>query len=160
MKTHKSAIKLVQDGAKFIRFTGGDENNYFMGSYWELNGEIVRCEDRFNHEVASKISQACTEVGKVSAGYHTFDELYKHRCTLFQALCNLMPDNCFKTLKNFEGEEWPGWFILVCDHPVVGQMSYHLPTTQWDECRVSVRERNNNFDFHTSEDVVERLSKI
>lgn len=32
------------------------------------------------------------EGGDISDGYHTFDELYEHRCLLFIRLCLLQPD--------------------------------------------------------------------
>ena len=158
----KSAIQLIQEGASLIRFTSGDENLTFMGSYWAMPDQsIEKSTDRYNYEDASKIVQSCTGgAGNVSDGYHTFNELYGHRIALFIALCNLMPDNCHKTKLNFEQEMWEGWFILQCDHPIAGQMSYHIPDHKWELCRVKEVDFNYNYDGHTSQDVLERLSRI
>ena len=38
------------------------------------------------------------ETGKISDGYHTFDELYAHRCTLFSAV---MKSNKHLSWKSF-----------------------------------------------------------
>lgn len=156
----KSAIKLLQQGAKFIRFTSGDEQNHFVGSYWELDGKIVKCPEKYNKDVINSLIQTLYNKEEVSDGYHTFKELYLHRILLFIALCNLQPDQCHKTHKNFEKQEWPGWFILVLHHPIAGQISYHIPDKYWDNVRCKSVEWNFTYDGHNSSDVLDRLLKM
>jgi len=99
------------------------------------------------------------ESGQVSDGYHTFDELYTHRHILFLNLVRLHNDWAFKTRKNNTGEEWKGWFILGLNTPY-GQISYHLPNYLWDLARVEEIEQNNDYDGHSSSDVVDRLISL
>lgn len=99
------------------------------------------------------------EPGQVSDGYHTFDELYEHRCLLFAALSFNVP-NVFKTRKNDKGEEIPGWFIAGFESPF-GQVTYHMPDKYWDVILADYTlDRNDRYDGHTSRDVAERLRKL
>jgi hypothetical protein len=95
------------------------------------------------------------EPGQVSDGYHTFAELYEHRCLLFAALCKWLAE-AFKTHKNDKGEEWAGWFIAGFNSPV-GQVTYHLPEWLYDWVDAQPIERNDGYDGHTSQDVAKRL---
>ena len=96
--------------------------------------------------------------GQVSDGYHTFGELYEHRCLLFVALLGWQ-SGTFKTLRNDKGEEWPGWFIAGFNSPV-GQVTYHLPAELWDLVDGDIIERNEDYDGHTAADVAQRLRKL
>jgi len=101
-----------------------------------------------------KIAIDC-EPGQVSDGYHTFDELYEHRCLLWAGLLNWQ-DGTFKTRKNDKGEEWPGWFIAGLNTPW-GQITYHLPDSMWELVHCDEIERNDQYDGHTPHDTTERL---
>lgn len=94
--------------------------------------------------------------GEVSDGYHTFNELYQHRNLLFALLVSRSA-GAFKTRRNDQGEEWPGWFIAGIDTPS-GQITFHLPALLWDMVHAPEIERNTGYDGHTSRDVVARLS--
>ncbi len=97
---------------------------------------------------------------EVSDGYHTFGELYAHRCRLFALLMVTFDGNAFKTRRNAEGDEWEGWFIGGMDTPA-GQITYHLPAEMWDMLpTVREIERNAGYDGHTSDDVLARLDKL
>ena len=98
----------------------------------------------------------------VSDGYHTFGELYQHRCLLWAWIVTAVVTmwGCgFKTRKNSEGEEWQGWFIAGMNTKD-GQITYHLPTSMWDLVHAPEIERNDKYDGHTSDDVVKRLRVI
>lgn len=113
---------------------------------------------------------------KISDGYHTFWELYKHRIHLFIALCSaiILSDymfhkldewedihpTCIKSKLHEDGSSFPWWFImqLETEH---GQISYHLPMEYWDKCSFAEeQETANKWDGHTSDDVLERLLKL
>ena len=99
------------------------------------------------------------DVGEVSDGYHTFDELYNHRCTLW---CIILTDNkelAFKTKLNDKKEVMEGWFIAGLDTPY-GQITYHLPMSMYDRLNVKEIEYNANYDGHDSEDALLRLRKF
>lgn len=99
----------------------------------------------------------------VSDGYHTFGELYEHRCKLFALLINTFDPvfgySCFKTRQNDKGETWDGWFIAGLNTPA-GQISYHLPDELWDVVDAKIIEYNDTYDKHTSDDVLMRLVEL
>jgi hypothetical protein len=103
--------------------------------------------------------------GDTSDGYHTFNELYEHRHTLFAFALKIARDGFllgimpFKTWRNQNGEEWEGWFIAGLNSQY-GQISYHLPAEWWDELDIPEIEYNADYDGHTSADVLSRLKAI
>ena len=103
----------------------------------------------------NKLTLPC-DVSQVSDGYHTFAELYDHRCLLFLNLALRCSDMAFKTWRNDAGEVWDGWFILGLNTPH-GQITYHLPADLWDLATVPEIHHNEGYDGHSSGDVLERL---
>lgn len=108
--------------------------------------------------------------GKVSDGYHTFDELYDHRITLFIALSNLIRRMEITHGKIFESGVWKskyhhdntmfdGWFIAGIGRAKDVQMTYHLPIERWDELDVLEIDKAPEWDNHTPADVIERIKK-
>lgn len=98
--------------------------------------------------------------GEVSDGYHTFDELYAHRIALFCALMAAFPGLSWRSRKHADGEEWDGWFIAGMRLPA-GDVTYHLPAKVWesiDHLGIETLERAPEWDGHTSDDVLKRLS--
>jgi|SRR5215510_12568294 len=105
------------------------------------------------------------DVGEVSDGYHTFDELYRHRYALFCALAKESASNydhlyCWKSAKHWiDGkleDVWPGWFVAGIE--INGEMiSYHLPLEYWGLFNGIEREEPPPHDGHTSQDVLDRL---
>lgn len=105
-------------------------------------------------------SPPVADVSQLSDGYHTFAELYEHRHTLFAALLYAYAPLAFKTRRNQDGEEWPGWFIAGMDTPM-GQLSYHMPDEWWDRLpNIAEVERNSGYDGHTSADVLRRIQQL
>ena len=97
--------------------------------------------------------------GEVSDGYHTFDELYEHRCTLFLALMKAHAPLAWISTKHHDGSEWEGWFIAGMRLPT-GDVTYHLPAGMWSlacETGADVLTRGHEWDGHTSADVVKRI---
>ena len=104
------------------------------------------------------------DTGKVSDGYHTFDELYDHRCLLFLAWQALWHNHtepysgAWKSRKHSDGEAWEGWFIAgITNVGPFSQISYHIPDKYWDLCKAPERETAPVWDGHTSGDVITRL---
>jgi hypothetical protein len=93
--------------------------------------------------------------GKLSDGYHTFDELYKHRHALFIKLCLQNKEQC---LWKYD-EHIVGWFILYWGSST-GQISYHLPIEYLTYIRGEIKETKDCiWDGHDSSDSIERLLK-
>ncbi len=89
--------------------------------------------------------------GDISDGYHTFDELYAHRCILFVNLCLMQPEKC--AWRN----DYDGWFVLYLETSS-GQISYHIPHKNLCLIEGKIKcDPEHKFDGHTSSDVVFRL---
>ena len=63
-----------------------------------------------------KITIEC-DVGEVSDGYHTFNELYAHRCSLFAALTTSYKHLSWKSRFHYDNSSFEGWFIAGMDLP-------------------------------------------
>lgn len=94
----------------------------------------------------------------ISDGYHTFGDLYEHRCLLF--ICWMLsdgrPEVCY-----FVREHFAGWDLIVCDLSAT-QISYHVPEKYRPLYEGHIPElpaERHNFDGHTSGDVALRLLK-
>lgn len=98
-----------------------------------------------------------SDMGEVSDGYPTFNELYDHRCHLFAALMNSNRGISWKSRLHADGSAFPGW-IIAGMHLPTGDITYHLPETMWDTLdAIGERTRAPDWDGHTSADVVKRL---
>ncbi len=108
------------------------------------------------------------DTNTVSDGYHTFGELYEHRCLLFVALMQAYPEFAWRSWKNSDGTEMSGWFVAGLELPT-GLITYHLPAKLWNllddeyiltfENYIKTLEKGR-WDGHTSNDVLERLTKF
>ena len=105
--------------------------------------------------MSGKIVIPC-DIGEVSDGFHTFNELYEHRQALFVALANRVPTMAWKSKLHSNRTMFDGWFIagLRLD---TGDITYHLEDRFWDMLRVDELELAPPWDGHTPGDVVNRL---
>ncbi len=102
------------------------------------------------------------DMGNVSDGYHTFDELYEHRIALFLLVLTLLPENAFRAKLHSDGTCFEGWFVagLLTDF---GQITYHIPLSKWgllDNSKIKTMDKAPEFDGHNSDDVVLRLKDL
>ena len=78
------------------------------------------------------------DMGEVSDGYHTFNELYYYRMLYNAAFFNLLPKGwVHKSKRHHTGEECfgGGWFIVMANLPT-GQVSNHYELKDWDLFKV------------------------
>lgn len=125
----------------------------------------------FEKEINNKIKLLNWKTDNISDWYHTFWELYKHRIHLFIALCksiyleNLYSDktrgiSIIKSKLHSDWSEFEWWFIIQLETRF-WQISYHLPNEYWDKCNfIETKDKANEWDWHTSDDVLERLLQI
>ena len=124
--------------------------------------------------------------GKVSDGYHTFDELYEIRKAYNAALFNEWADawhqrymgitegamvpakmvypkyDVHKSWRHNDGELCfgGGWFIVVAKLPT-GLISNHYKAEDWDLFRIpEVEKAKYEYDGHTGHDTIERLKAL
>lgn len=92
--------------------------------------------------------------GDISDGYHTFDELYEHRCLLFINLVLAFPEY------SYWRPHYEGWPLIGIDLPGVGQITYHVPEKLLPLLRGTIKEGGPAFDGHTSHVIVDRLKVL
>lgn len=101
-------------------------------------------------------------VGEVSDGYHTFNELYEHRNRLFLLVMESFAYRSWISKLHSDGSKLEGWFLAGMDLRT-GTITYHLPDYLWDlavQTKAEVLERAPEWDGHTSSDVLERITKF
>ncbi len=135
-----------------------DEDGYFELDwkkyvyYWDVK------KDRLE-KVQDIIDSFWYEKWMLSDGYHTFDELYEHRYRLFIALCNTINKTCHKVIKSKLHYDWSNyqWYFILQLYTAKWQISYHIPMRYRDNVFVDIQEKADERDWHTSNDVLERL---
>jgi hypothetical protein len=135
-------------------------------------------EEKINNEIQELTMQSNLDPNNISDWYHTFGELYKHRTHLFIALCKAKINTfrmwvweldakkirCTKSEIHHDwfnvSDEW--WMFLICLHIDEWQISYHIDNKYWDKCNFAETEvqATEPFDWHTSDDVLDRLLLI
>lgn len=104
------------------------------------------------------------EIGEVSDGYHTFDELYHYRALYNAAFFNESKYHAgtgtHKSRFHSDGEPCfgGGWFIVMTYLPT-GQISNHYEDKYWDLFQIEERIRADEWDGHTPKDVADRLEQ-
>lgn len=107
------------------------------------------------------LQQEQTDMGEVSDGYHTFNELYYYRMLYNAAFFNLLPKEwVHKSKRHHTGEECfgGGWFIVMANLPT-GQISNHYELKDWDLFKIPEKEFADEWDGHTPQEAAERLYK-
>lgn len=106
------------------------------------------------------------DVGKISDGYHTFEDLYNFRkmynAVLFNEWSKLDKYDVHKSIKHFDGDLCfgGGWFIVSAKLPT-GQISNHYNLEDWDLFKIPATDKcKHEFDGHISKDVIDRLKTI
>lgn len=109
------------------------------------------------------------DVGEVSDGFHTFNQLYEHRNLLFCFLLtliyreNLSKFQVWKALKHSDGTMFDSnngdWFIAgLSDETGSRQITYHMSKSRyWGLLDIPEREFAPEYDGHSPDDVLERL---
>lgn len=152
---HIQTVETNEFGITHI-FPLDDEGRMFVPDVSDLKG-FIRAKLNL---IASKAAEV---TGDTSDGYHTFNELYEFRKLYNAALFNewaMSGDyNIHKSKKHHDGEPCfgGGWFIVMATLPT-GQISNHYELKDWDLFRCEEREIADEWDGHTAQDVMKRLS--
>ena len=131
------------------------------------------------HVAPNELAFTVDSLSDVSDGYHSIQDLYDHRITLFIALCRCMesgisqnqqaimgreaehPMRPWRSKLHSDGSVMQGWFIMGIGKEKGEQISYHLPLSRWDETGFAeTLEKAPEWDGHTSDDVLERLKGL
>ena len=131
-----------------------------------VDGEIVSLYDEDIIELV-KVSDECEpDIGEVSDGYHTFNELYEYRllynASMFNELAKQGLYDVHKSRKHSDGKypfDNPNWFIVMAELPT-GQISNHYEMKDWVLFDIPEKEVANVWDGHSPKDVTERLRRF
>lgn len=105
------------------------------------------------------------DLGEVSDGYHTFNELYEFRklynACLFNSWFKQDLYKVHKSTRHSDGELCfgGGWFIVMASTPA-GQISNHYEMKDWLLFSCPVYSRADEWDGHTTKDVVTTLKQL
>lgn len=131
----------------------------------------VKCLMRPQKTTIQPTSESKPDLGEVSDGYHTFNELYEYRLLYNAAFFNSLATydtfldewsqvtyDVHKSKKHSDGEDCfgGGWFIVMAELPT-GQISNHYEMKDWDLFKIPEKEKANEWDGHTPQDVARRL---
>lgn len=99
------------------------------------------------------------DIGDLSDGYHTFNQLYYQRMILFATIVKQNKDKAWKSLRHSDGELCfgGGWFIVGIDTPE-GSYTYHYEDNYFSLFDCMELERGKHWDGHTEKDVIRLLS--
>ena len=114
---------------------------------------------KVNEDGSVEIFGGKFDMGKVSDGYHTFDELYYHRMMLFAVICNTYKDKAWKSWKHHDDTMYPDYFIVGLDTPE-GQYTYHYHKDEWDMFKVKELDKAPVYDGHKPKDITRLLSLL
>lgn len=159
-------------------FEVGYENGQRYMEEWNLPDGYIFKDDNGNVINATKIvlekktnkdmneNNEKVDMGEVSDGYHTFNELYEYRLLynagMFSTWAELGLYDVHKSKRHSDGEIPFGdanWFIVMAELPT-GQISNHYEMKDWDLFQIPEKEKANAWDGHTPKDVAERLRKF
>lgn len=103
------------------------------------------------------------DIGELSDGYHTYNELYEFRkmynAALFNEWAMSGKYNVHKSTKHNDGGDCfgGGWFIVVAMLPK-GQITNHYKIEDWDLFKIPVHDKALfEYDGHNGNDVIERI---
>lgn len=100
------------------------------------------------------------DIGEISDGYHSFNELYDHRAKLFSVICNSNKELAWKSKLHDTGDMYDGMFIVGIDTPN-GQATYHYDIElYWDMFDVKELKKAPKWDGHTSSEAIERILSL
>lgn len=107
------------------------------------------------------------QVGLLSDGFHTYNELYAHRIELSITLAKQMAAKFGRSvwISKVQSDGKPveeGWMLLGINKRKGDQITYHIPIACWDRCAKFAEnlKRAPEYDGHTAADVLERLAKL
>ena len=120
----------------------------------ELKRDKVMREDEDTRSFAER------EIGNLSDGYHTFNELYDHRSVLLATIMNSSDFNnvSWKSRKHADGSSYEGFFICGIHLPKTNKaITYHVKDKDWELFHVKELPTAPEWDGHTPDDVVNRF---
>jgi hypothetical protein len=121
--------------------------------------EILEEGDKYCKGIVFSLDSLKEDSGKISDGYHTFEELYYHRMILFSIICNQNSALAWKSKLHCDGSMYPGYFIVGITTPA-GDYTYHYELKYWERFIVRAIESAPEWDGHQPEDITRLYSLL
>ena len=134
----------------------------------EIGESIIALVENKVDEITAEKSQKLknieliinNEVDKVSDGYHTFDELYFHRLTLFAMICRQNKNRAWRSKLHHDGTMFEGGYFVVGITTPKGEYTYHYKLKYWDKFDgIKEFKKAPEWDGHQPSDI-ERLYSL
>ena len=144
-----------------------DEINWNFADYGYFTYVVLKNKIRKEriHNLMNNSIIHSKDVGSISDGYHTFDELYEYRLLYNAAFFNELAEqglyDVHKSKKESDGKSPfnnENMFVVMAELPT-GQISNHYEMKHWNLFNVPIKDKANVWDNHTSKDVCERIRK-
>lgn len=120
----------------------------------------MRIEQAYKFQIINeKTGEVVSDLGEMSDGYHTFNELYYHRMILFATICNQNYDIAWKSWKHHDGTMYDDYFIVGIETSK-GQYSYHYHKDYWDIFKCCEHITAPEWDGHQPSDIDRLLTLI
>ena len=125
-------------------------------------GNIYTCKEDLFDKIYERVDDPSEDdMGNVSDGYHTFNELYRYRMLYNAAFFNELAKGDIKvckSYKHYDGEECfgGGWFIVMAELPT-GQISNHYENRYWGLFNIPELETAWKWDGHTPNEAANRI---
>lgn len=128
------------------------------------SGIVISLSDKgtYNLELAKLCRKfKFKDIGDLSDGSHTFNELYDQRCVLFQTLVSLFKDKSWKSKKHEDGIPcFDGTYFIVGIDTPEGPYTYHYKIEYFEDFPCKELPVAKHWDGHTDKDVKRLLSLI
>jgi len=116
-------------------------------------------------DMLERAKKVGVNLGGMSDGYHSFDELYEMRGYLFSLVCKKLSrtKDIWKSKFYYTGTAVDeGYFLMGINKDKGEQITFHLKINPFWELTSFAEELEAapEFDGHTKQDVIERLKKI
>jgi hypothetical protein len=103
------------------------------------------------------------DVGSVSDGFHTFDELYRYRMLYHAWACRAWTEAGYPVVKSHRHSNGElcfggGWFIVTAQLPT-GQVSNHYEDRYWELFTVPSTRLAPGWDGHTPTTAADRIER-
>lgn len=139
-------------------------NEYIIGS------DLEEPEDGENNDAWNRVisgtkrnKDGSPNLGDVSDGYHTFNELYHHRGVLFFSLCCVLLEKSWFSELHSDGTMFEGMFIAGISTPW-GSITYHFEKDEFFEMfsksNIQYLEKAPEWDGASPEDGLRNIVKL
>ena len=140
-------------------------SNNYIGSDIEEPDNTDSNNEAWNRVISGtkRNKDGSPNFGDVSDGYHTFNELYKHRGVLFLSLCCAFPDKSWFSELHSDGTMFEGMFIAGISTPW-GSITYHFEKEDFFEMfsksNVRYLEKAPEWDGASPEEGLRNILKL